>query len=215
MTDEPPTFKCSFNWLHWVLVAACRVFSCGVWDLVPCPGTGPGPLCWELRVLASGPAGNAATSYLKKMIYLLLAVLGLRCCAGFSLAVGRGGCSLASVLNFPLWWLLWLAVGRGGCSLASVLNFPLWWLLWLVVGRGGCSLASVLNFPLWWLLWLGSTGSRLLGCSSCARTWLLRGTWGLPRSGVEPVSPALAGVFLNTAPLRKSFPSLLPVNLLL
>ena len=34
-------------------------------------------------------------------IYLLLAVLGLRCCAGFSLAVGSGACSLVAVR-----WLL-------------------------------------------------------------------------------------------------------------
>ena len=67
MTDEqPPTFKYSFNQPCWVLAVACRVFSCSIWDLVPCPGIERGPLCWELRVLASGPAGNAATSYLKK-----------------------------------------------------------------------------------------------------------------------------------------------------
>ena len=33
--------------------------------------------------------------------YLFLAVLGLRCCAGFSLAVGSGACSLVAVR-----WLL-------------------------------------------------------------------------------------------------------------
>ena len=31
-----------FTWLHWVLVAACRIFSCGMWDLVPWPGIKPG-----------------------------------------------------------------------------------------------------------------------------------------------------------------------------
>ena len=36
-----------------------------------------------------------------EIIYLLLAVLGLRCCAGFSLAVGSGACSLVAVR-----WLL-------------------------------------------------------------------------------------------------------------
>ena len=36
VTDEqPPTFEYSFNWLGWVLAVACRVFSCGMWDLVP------------------------------------------------------------------------------------------------------------------------------------------------------------------------------------
>ena len=40
--------------------------------------------------------------------------------------------------------------------------------------------------------------------SSCgARAHLLRGTWDLPRLGLEPVSPALAGGFLTTAPPGK------------
>ena len=43
VTDEqPPAFKYSFNWLHWVLVVACMVFSCGMWNLVPSSGTEPG-----------------------------------------------------------------------------------------------------------------------------------------------------------------------------
>ena len=59
----------------------------------------PAPLCWELRVLASGPTGNAAASYFKKKCYLFLAVLGLCCYAGFSLVVGSGGYSLVLVLE--------------------------------------------------------------------------------------------------------------------
>ena len=40
--------------------------------------------------------------------------------------------------------------------------------------------------------------------SSCgAQAWLLRGMWDLPRPGLEPVSPALAGRFLTTAPPGK------------
>ena len=40
--------------------------------------------------------------------------------------------------------------------------------------------------------------------SSCgARAQLPRGTWDLPRPGLEPVSPALAGRFLTTAPPGK------------
>ena len=42
----------SFIWLHWVLVAACGIFSCGtqtlscgMWDLVPWPGIKPGAPC--------------------------------------------------------------------------------------------------------------------------------------------------------------------------
>ena len=42
---------------------------------------------------------------------------------------------------------------------------------------------------------------RLSNCGS--RTQLLRGTWDLPRPGLEPVSPALAGRFSTTAPPGK------------
>ena len=41
--------------------------------------------------------------------------------------------------------------------------------------------------------------------SSCgARAQLLHGMWDLPRPGIEPVSPALAGRFLTTLPPGKS-----------
>ena len=42
---------------------------------------------------------------------------------------------------------------------------------------------------------------RLSSCGS--RAQLLRGMWDLPRPGLEPVSPALAGRFLTTAPAGK------------
>ena len=42
---------------------------------------------------------------------------------------------------------------------------------------------------------------RLSSCGS--RAELLRGMWDLPRPGLEPVSPALAGRFSTTAPPRK------------
>ena len=42
---------------------------------------------------------------------------------------------------------------------------------------------------------------RLSSCGS--RASLLRGMWDLPRPGLEPVSPALAGRFLTTAPPGK------------
>ena len=42
---------------------------------------------------------------------------------------------------------------------------------------------------------------RLSSCGSWAQ--LLRGTWDLPRPGLEPVSPALAGRFSTTAPPGK------------
>ena len=42
---------------------------------------------------------------------------------------------------------------------------------------------------------------RLSSCDS--RAQLLRGMWDLPRPGLEPVSPALAGRFPTTAPPGK------------
>ena len=44
---------------------------------------------------------------------------------------------------------------------------------------------------------------RLSSCGSWAQ--LLRGMWDLPRPGLEPVSPALAGGFLTTAPPGKPY----------
>ena len=49
---------------------------------------------------------------------------------------------------------------------------------------------------------------RLNSCGS--RAQVLRGTWDLPRPGLEPVSPALAGRFSTTAPPGKPhYPSFL------
>ena len=42
---------------------------------------------------------------------------------------------------------------------------------------------------------------RLSSCGS--RAQLLRGMWDLPRPGLEPVSPVLAGRFSTTAPPGK------------
>ena len=47
---------------------------------------------------------------------------------------------------------------------------------------------------------------RLSSCGS--RSQLLRGMWDLPRPGLEPMSPALAGRFSTTAPPGKPFPFL-------
>ena len=54
---------------------------------------------------------------------------------------------------------------------------------------------------------LSSCGSRALECrlSSCGMwTWLVCSMWDLPGPGLVPVSPALAGAFLTTAPPGKS-----------
>ena len=52
---------------------------------------------------------------------------------------------------------------------------------------------------------------RLSSCGS--RAQLLRGMWDLPRPGLEPVSPALAGRFSTTAPPGKPYNSQLFNNL--
>ena len=50
---------------------------------------------------------------------------------------------------------------------------------------------------------------QMLRLSSCgSRAQLLRGMWNLPRPGLEPVSPALAGRFSTTAPPGKPVPQL-------
>ena len=46
---------------------------------------------------------------------------------------------------------------------------------------------------------------RLSSCGS--RAQLLRGMWDLPRPGLKPVSPALAGGFTTTAPPGKPLPT--------
>ena len=104
-------------------------------------------------------------------------------------------------------WLRWVFVAARGLSL-------------VVASRGYSSLRCT-GFSLRWLLLLRSMGSRRAGFSSCD-TWaqwhagsraqaqcgvqalLLRGMWDLPGPGLEPVSPALAGGFLTTAPPGKS-----------
>ena len=89
---------------------------------------------------------------------------------------------------------------------------------------GGYSSLWCVGFSLRWLLLLWSMGCRCTasvavarGLSSCG-SWalerrlssrgtlaqLLHGMWNLPGPGVEPMSPALAGGFLTTAPTGKS-----------
>ena len=59
---------------------------------------------------------------------------------------------------------------------------------------------------------LGAWASVVVACglSSCGtQAWLLCGTWDLPGPGLEPMSPALAGGFLTTAPPGKSWSCIL------
>ena len=111
---------------------------------------------------------------------------------------------------FTYFWLRWVFAAARGLS--------------LVAASGGSSSLRCVGFSLRWLLLLRSMGSRHVGSvvvarglsscgsralerrlSSCgAQALLLRGMWDLPGPGIEPVSPALAGRFLTTAPPGKS-----------
>ena len=103
---------------------------------------------------------------------------------------------------FIYFWLSWVFVAACGLS--------------LVVASRDYSLLQCMGFSSRWLLLLWNTGSRRVGFSGCgsralecrlsscgARTQLLCGMWDLPRPGLEPVTPALAGGFLTTVPPGK------------
>ena len=96
-------------------------------------------------------------------------------------------------------WLHWVFVAVRGLS--------------LVAATRGYSSLRCAGFSLWWLLLLRSMGSRCAGFSSCG-TWaqLLRGMQDLPGPGFKPVSPALAGGFLTTAPPGKSIQFFLTIS---
>ena len=116
------------------------------------------------------------------IIYLLLTVLGLRCCVGFSLAVASGVCSLVAGLG------LLLVVA------ALIMEHQLWG-----VQASTCSKwAQKSRFP----------DSRPQSQQCCTRARLLCSTWDLPGAGIRPTPPALAGRFLTTGPLGESLASL-------
>ena len=98
--------------------------------------------------------------------------------------------------------------GSAGSSLSCGLS--------LVVVNGGYSSLQYMGLSLWWLLLLQSTSSRACGPTSCGsqalehklsscgtQAYLLCGIWDLPRPGIEPMSPALAGGFFTTEPPGK------------
>ena len=130
-------------------------------------------------------------------------LLSLRKFQGFRVTSQELGTKTRQFLLFIYFWLHWVFITVRGLS--------------LLVASGGYSSLWCAGFSLWWLLLLRSTGSRYAGFSSCG-TWalehrlsscgswayLLHGMWDLPGPGHEPVSPALAGGFLTTAPPGKS-----------
>ena len=121
--------------------------------------------CWNSSLFWKFGRADHKRLTLKKNFFFInfLVVLGLPCCAGFSLVVASRGYSLAAVRRHC----------RGFCCQAWALG--------------------LLDFSSW--------GSRALEhrLNSCdARAYLLWGLWDLPRSGIGPMSPKLAGGLFTT-----------------
>ena len=73
----------------------------------------------------------------------------------------------------------------------------------LAAASGGHSSSWCAGLSLSWPL-VAEHRLQMLRPSSCgSRAQLLRGMWDLPRPGLKPVSPALAGGFSTTAPPGK------------
>ena len=121
-----------------------------------------------------------------------MAVLGLRFCArAFSSCSERG--PLFFFLIFYLFifyfWLCWVFISVWGLSPVAV--------------SGGHSSSRCVGLSLSRPL-IAEQRLQTLRLSSCgSRAQLLRGMWDLPRPGLEPVSPSLAGRFSTTAPPGK------------
>ena len=79
------------------------------------------------------------------------------------------------------------------------------WLHWVfTAANGSYSSLWCVGFSLRWLLLLRSTGSRCTGSVVVVHGLSCSAACGnLPRPGLGPVSPALAGRFLTTAPTRE------------
>ena len=125
---------------------------------------------------------DLSLSFQKSSFFLNLFIFGcvgsLLLCAGF-LQLLRGEATLRCGAR---------ASHYGGftCSRARALGRRA--SLAVVCGLSSCGLRDV--------------ESKLSSCG--ARAQLLRSMWDLPRQGLEPVSPALAGRFLTTVPPGKS-----------
>ena len=93
--------------------------------------------------------------------------------------------------GFFFFWLCWVFVATRGLSPVTV--------------KGGYSPAAVCGFLNVLAPLAQSTGSRAYRLSSCStQAQLLRATGDLPRPGIKPTSPALAGRFLTAGPPGKS-----------
>ena len=109
-------------------------------------------------------------------------------------------------------WLLWIFIAAHGLSLVAARGATLRSSAWASrCAEFSCCRASTLGF-----CGLGGCSSQTLEprLSCGAQAQLLHGMWALPGPGVKPVSPALAGGFLSTAPPGKSSLSILMLMVL-
>ena len=102
---------------------------------------------------------------------------------------------------FIYFWLCWVFVSVRGLS--------------LVAASGGHSASRCAGLSLSRPLLLRSTGSRRAGSVVVAHGPSCSVACGLPRPGLEPMSPALAGRFSTTAPPGKPYNIILSLNILL
>ena len=101
-----------------------------------------------------------------------------------------------------LFLVCWVFISAHRLSLVEVSRDLSWLQRGAHCGSSSCCGAQALG------TW--ASGVAAHGLSSCD-TWaqMLHGMWNLPAPGIEPISPALAGGFLSTAPPGKSWICLL------
>ena len=131
--------------------------------------------------------------------FFFLSALGLRCCARAFSSCGEQGLlfiavrKLLIVVASPV-----VEHGLQACGLQQLKHAGSVVVAHGLQGAGSVVVACRLQ---------GMQASVVVvhGLSSCGtRAQLLRSTWNLPGPGIEPVSAALAGRFLTTAPRGKS-----------
>ena len=137
-----------------------------------------------------------------KLIYLKNCMYVFRCylfwlrwvfvaLCGLSLVAANRGCSLLCCTGFTLWWLfrLWRLGCKRACSGVSACVLQGVQLSVLVAHKlSSCTFQALKH--------------RLNSCGTQAQ--LLCSMWDLPRSGIEPVSSALAGRFFTTRATREA-----------
>ena len=60
----------TYIWLCWVLAVACRIFRCGMWDLVPWPGLDFGPLALGIQSLSQWITRDVPSSAFYLVLWL-------------------------------------------------------------------------------------------------------------------------------------------------